>query len=226
MFIINEIYPIRTSFAFFKNYTYLIQNNKTNTCIIVDPAWNAHLIEKRIDDLRTTVSAVLLTHSHFDHTNLAEYFAKKYDCGVFMNEDEVNFYDYKCKNLRPLSFGEKDVIIGGTSVFICHTPGHTKGSSCYLIGDNLFTGDTLFIEGCGICNGKGADPSSMYYSFLSLKSNISDNVLIFPGHSFGEKVGQPFEHVKKNNIYLNIIKKEHFIDFRMRKNPKAQFSFK
>ncbi|WP_268964163.1 MBL fold metallo-hydrolase, partial [Paenibacillus sinensis] len=80
-------------------------------------------------------------------------------------------------------------MLGDTQITCILTPGHTYGSACYLTSDHLFTGDTVFIEGCGLCDTVGGDPEQMFHSIQRIKSAINPMVQIFPGHSYGKNPG-------------------------------------
>ncbi|WP_207642628.1 MBL fold metallo-hydrolase [Ruminiclostridium josui] len=116
--------------------------------------------------------------------------------------------------------------MGETSIKNIHTPGHTFGSTCYLVDGNLFTGDFIFIEGCGICTSNGASAREMYTSIQKIKSNISLETRIFPGHSYGKPPGYPLKYLFENNIYFQIDDVDKFIAFRQRKGQKGIFNFK
>ena len=106
------------------------------------------------------------------------------------------------------------------------TPGHTPGCMCYLIGGNLFTGDVLFTEGCGMCSDLEA-AHAMFASLQDLKTRIKPHTRIFPGHSYGEQPGQTLSQLLKDNIYLQFSNKESFAAFRLRsgQNIAKMFSF-
>jgi hydroxyacylglutathione hydrolase len=185
----EKVIPLRVKkFVFFINYTYVIADMESRDAIIIDPAWEFKTIENELLNYGARPIAVLLTHSHFDHVNLAKRFEKKFNCGVYMSKEEIDEYDFRCKNLRAFDTNGRHMI-GSMAVDVSVTPGHTTGSACYGVGDNLFTGDTLFIEGCGLCWGKGADPEKMYNSLDRLKKTIPGHYRVFPGHSYGEKPG-------------------------------------
>ncbi len=87
------------------------------------------------------------------------------------------------------------------------TPGHTAGSVCYLFQKWLFTGDTLFTEGCGWCRSLGGDAEAIFESVQRLKRLIDNNVKIYPAHSYGQEVGKTMEFLLMNNIYMVIEEK-------------------
>jgi hydroxyacylglutathione hydrolase len=219
------VYPLRVTSSWFVNYCYLVINTTTNSAILVDPAWKLTKIEQQLKNHQANLMGILLTHHHRDHVHLSEPLARKYNIPVYMSYVEIDYYHFRCKNLISIEnfslFKLKDIEI--TPLF---TPGHTKGGISYLIANNLFSGDTLFIEGCGLCSGKGGDASTMFDTLQMLKKRIPNGTIIYPGHSYGQPVGKPFHYLLKNNIYLCLEDKNDFIDFRMRPNQRNLFNFK
>lgn len=206
------------------NYSYFIQNDDSPAVVIVDPAWEPEKIREFIYIHGFDPVAIFVTHSHPDHSHLAGPLAGLYDCKVYMSEKEAAYYDFRCNGLN-LFRSEESITAGGLTVKPIFTPGHTAGSCCYLIENVLFTGDTLFIEGCGLCEGPGADPEEMYYSLRKLKATLRADTLIYPGHRFRKEPGLPFEQVIPSNIYLQIDNPQQFISYRMRKNQASSFKF-
>lgn len=203
-----------------KNQCYLIYKNDVG--ILVDPAWNYDLINDFLIQNSIHLKAILLTHSHIDHTNLAEKFSKNNNAPVFMSDKEVDYYDFQMINLHKV-YHLEEIIIDAFRVLPIVTPGHTEGSTCYLIENNLFSGDTIFIEGVGICNLNNAE--KLYDSVQFLKEYLPYNTLCWPGHSFGEQPGKDFNFLLKKNIYFQIESKNHFVKFRTRKNRPNPFKF-
>ena len=220
-----EVVYAKAHTTFPKNYSYLVFDTDSKDGAVIDPAWDLTQMESLISDHDVDLSEILLTHHHPDHVGLADIMSVEYDVPVLMHKAEIRFYSFSCPNLYAVD-EDTHISLGQNEVIPIHTPGHTKGSTCYLIGDNLFTGDTLFIEGCGLCFGRGADPIEMFDSLRKLKSLISLQTIVYPGHSYDQCVGKRFDYVMQNNIYLQLDKQDHFVSFRMRSNQYNLFDFK
>jgi glyoxylase-like metal-dependent hydrolase (beta-lactamase superfamily II) len=207
------------------NYCWIVVNPKTQEAVIIDPAWDFIKINQLLSQANAKLTAVLLTHHHHDHVDLAKTCAFFHDTSIYISEPESHFYGYKGERIKTFMPGEL-LSLAGFSITPVSTPGHTFGSTCYWIDQALFTGDTLFNEGCGLCYGKGADPGVMYQSIQHLIAVISDDTRVYPGHRFLSDLGQRFDQLKRLNIYLNIKSEEQFISFRMREsNRSSAFQF-
>lgn len=220
-----EIHELKTGYFHFLNYGYVIVDRATRYAAIVDPAWEIRKYTDLLKSLNVEVTAILLTHSHEDHVNLVQPLLNLYQPRIYMSEIEMDYYHYQSPNLTGFQHLDR-IRIGNTVIECLLTPGHTAGSTCYLLADSMFSGDTVFTEGCGICNCPGGSPSDMYESIQMIKSYVPDNVKVYPGHSFGKSTGHTLGSLKEDNIYFQIYKKNHFVDFRMRPNQKNSFSFK
>lgn len=221
----TQIYSIKTSFNSIINYCYFIRLESTNRIIAIDPSWEFVKISNFISENNFILSGILLTHSHIDHTNLADILSATHKCPVFMSRTESEFYNFHCNNLIHLH-NEDVLLFQGFKIKPMFTPGHTKGGCCYLIDNNFFSGDTLFIEGCGSCQGNGADPEDMFNSLMKIKSALDIKTKIFPSHCYGRTLGITLEEVLKENIYLQFNNLSQFTKFRMRKNQTRNFDFR
>ncbi|NHA02808.1 acyltransferase domain-containing protein [Mucilaginibacter sp. HC2] len=204
-----------------KNQCYVCHKN--NTGILVDPAWDYDLINDYLLDNRILLKAILLTHAHKDHTDLAAVFSEAYGVPVYMSALEIHQYSFECPNLQPAIHLE-EIIISDYSIVPIHTPGHTIGSMCFLIDGHIFTGDTVFIEGVGICD--NINVNLLFDSIQFLKQYLPANTICWPGHSFGDTPGKDFGFLLKNNIYFQFDDRAQFVEFRMRKNSFDAFAFK
>jgi glyoxylase-like metal-dependent hydrolase (beta-lactamase superfamily II) len=209
----------------FINYSYIIVNRSTNEALLVDPGWEFEKIQRSLEETSSTLKGILLTHHHADHSRHADGFARLFDVPVYISQVEKEFYSFDCTNLVPFT-PDETLFPGNFRILAYHTPGHTKGSSCFLIENYyLFTGDTLFIEGCGICfNDHSA--KEMFHSIQKLKANIGMSVIVYPGHCYGVVPGVPFDYLLTQNIYCHLNEVSKFIAFRLRKNQRGLFSFK
>ncbi|MFK4467831.1 hydroxyacylglutathione hydrolase [Bacillus sp. RC252] len=155
---------------------------------------------------------------------LVEPLVSKYNCKVYISRKEADYYGFQRENMETLE-DQRIILLGDTSIRCILTPGHTVGGMCYSLSHSLFTGDTLFIEGCGICNSDGGDPYKMFESIKKIKSIIDPNVLVYPGHSFGKSPGLSMEVLMDHNLYFHIDDVETFVKFRMRPNQQLNYNF-
>lgn len=196
-----------------KNFNYLIVDPIENCAVIVDPAWQLEKIEHAIELSGARLKGILITHSHPDHINLAAVVSEKYHCPIWMSRIEIDASGYTAPQLEGIE--EMPWYVGSMLIEPIFTPGHTTGCVCYRIGKNLFTGDVLFAEGCGLCPNTEA-AHTMFDSLNYLKSSLDPDTRIFPGHSYGKQPGQLFSHLLENNIYLQFPNKVSFAAFRLR----------
>lgn len=222
----NEIitYKLKMESPGFINYTYIVVNKNTRKCVIIDPSWEINKIIDLIDDKRLFPYAILLTHSHYDHTNLVNQLITLYNnIKVFISDVEASFYNFNAKNLYAIP-DHTILQMDDVSIYCYITSGHTKGSMIYNIGNNIYTGDTIFTEGCGMCNSKGGSSREMFHSVQFLKK-FSDTNIIWPGHAFVYEPGQPLSYIFKENIYFVIEDENLFVKFSERRNNKNIFRF-
>ncbi|WP_340202088.1 MBL fold metallo-hydrolase [Ascidiimonas sp. W6] len=220
--LIPQVVVLRVSNMFMINYNYLVIDNTSSTSIIIDPAWDMDKIEQAIAESQTRLQGILLTHSHFDHLHLAKPLAAKYNCPIWMSHEEIAISNFRAPQLQAI--GVKPWWVGRLKIKPLLTPGHTPGSMCYLIGNNLFSGDTLFAEGCGLCSDVAA-AHTMFESLKHIGDNVKPNTRIFPGHMYGKPPGQEFSFVFKNNIYLQLKNKHDFASYRLRKGQDSSKFF-
>lgn len=219
-----EIYCIKDQSAT-KNNVYLIVDKESKETAIIDPACRMDQINDAVLKLGLLLKKVMVTHTHFDHIRQVNDLVDQYDCDVYVSKKEAEFYFYNCKNLR--KFEDKEIIDNGKTPIKCLlTPGHTRGSTCFLLEHSIFTGDTLFIEGCGMCTTNGGSVISMFNSIARIKEEVSDSARVYPGHTYKALPGKPISYLRHNNIYFILEDEKKFIEFRTRKNQTNLFDFK
>ena len=219
------MYKVQSDDQTIINYSYVIVDKQTNEAAIIDPAWNIEVFLDLFEKSNIKPKFILLTHSHEDHVNLVTPLTELFDLNVYMSKTEIEHYNYTSKNLIAIEKDYQCINLGVTQIKCLNTPGHTAGSLSFLLSDSLFTGDTLFIEGCGLC-AEGGSPYELFHSIQKIKKHVSSDMKVFPGHSYGATPGCTFEYVLKNNLYCLIEDIESFVAFRTRKNQINLFEFK
>ena len=174
---------------------YVVWQEDRDACIVIDPGAEAERIRKAAEGRR--IAAILLTHGHFDHIGAVEALMRDGagETRLFIHPlDRPMLTDPELNASRGLmrlevkapdatdSVREGDELaLAGMSVRVMHTPGHTPGSVCYRIGDDLFTGDTLFEHGWGRTDLPGGSEQDMFHSLRRLIP-ISREMNVHPGH--------------------------------------------
>lgn len=197
-----------------QNYTYFIGPSQGSEILVVDPGWEADLIIKKSNELGKKIVGILCSHSHKDHVEAIPTLLKTHDVPVYMSKDEIDFFNYKVKNLRALQDGEK-VPVGDLEVIALLTPGHTVGSMSFLFGPYLLTGDTLFIDGCGRCDLQSSNAEQLYMSFKKIIDELPENTIILPGHNYGPIPIDSLKGQLATNTYLKHNSLSSFLTHRM-----------
>ncbi len=201
------------------NFIHLITDKDSRQAFVVDPAWDCEAILEKLDNLGMTLSGILLTHTHADHTNAVKELLSHHNVPVYVSQKEYELGKITLPNPHFIQTGDK-LPLGQSTLSVIETPGHTIGSVCFYTGDALVVGDTLFIDGCGRCNFSESDVEKMWDS-LQLIKTLPDTTLIYCGHHYGKKKIDTLGEQKQTNPYLLINDKQFFIDFRM--NLQAQY---
>ncbi|SFK00689.1 Glyoxylase, beta-lactamase superfamily II [Amycolatopsis sacchari] len=200
--------PVATQMV---NFAYLIGDRETREAVVVDPAYAVGdlLDVLAADDMRLT--GVLATHHHPDHVGgsmmgftlagLAELLARE-AVPVHVNRNETEWVQ-RVTGLSATDLTGHDhddvVHVGEIPIRLLHTPGHTPGSQCFLLGDRLVAGDTLFLEGCGRTDFPGGDAEAMYHSLCAL-ADLPGDPVVFPGHQYSAAPSAPLSSVRENNF--------------------------
>ncbi len=175
-------------------------------CIAIDPGGEAEKVLALLKKEGLTLDGIFLTHGHFDHVGAVEDLAKAAGCPVYLhagdNMGDVTmgqFFPLLSVQLPDLRYWEDgDVIFAGNlCISVLETPGHTQGSVCLAIGNDLFTGDTLFQNSIGRTDLPGGDMAAMRQS-LGILKNLDKNYTVYPGH--GPKT--TLDREKRVNPYM------------------------
>jgi hydroxyacylglutathione hydrolase len=206
-----------------ENFIYLIQDHTTGKAAVVDPAWDVGEIISRARDIGVTVTDILLTHSHHDHINGIDAMLDEYDAQLHLLKAESDFWGQH-KSSTSLHYGGDKIILGDTEIEVLHTPGHTPGSACYHVGNNLIAGDTLFVFGCGRCDLAGGDPDEMFSTLKRIKSELPNDTVLYPGHNYAVKTTSTLKEQTDGNPFMHFDNKKDFANYRMVEHDKIRHS--
>lgn len=203
------------------NFVYLIRDHATGRAAVVDPAWDVLTILQRAKELEVTITDILLTHSHPDHINGIEGILQQHDAQLHLLKAEAQFWGKQL--IQPTLHHGGDVIsLGKTPIHVLHTPGHTPGSACYHLGNDLITGDTLFVFGCGRCDLRGGDPEQMFNTLRHLARNMPATTQILPGHNYSITPTSTMRREIEGNPFLHFDDQARFIEYRMHLHDKIR----
>lgn len=186
---------------------YLLLDEQTHEAAVIDPADEAETIAGAVRSAGATLRYILLTHGHRDHTLAVPRLHELCpDAAVYihpLDKGTVGTYGYPLdeKLGDELKFyDEGDTLpLGGLTIEVLHTPGHTGGSVCLKCGTALFSGDTLFAGSMGRIDLPGAQPEKMGDSLARL-ARLDGDCTVLPGH--GEV--STLERERKYNMYLRM----------------------
>ncbi|MDR3318079.1 MAG: MBL fold metallo-hydrolase [Clostridiales bacterium] len=165
-------------------------------CVVIDPGAEYNRVRSLLEAHRLSPVAVLFTHGHFDHT-LASKPLQAAGATVYIHNgdfDKVSVNKYKVSDFDPavpdvrLKGGER-LSLAGIDFEVIHTPGHTKGCVCYLAGNALFSGDTLFCGDIGRTDLDDGDYDEIINSIKSKLLNLPDGTVVYPGHDASTTIG-------------------------------------
>lgn len=206
-----------------ENFIYLIEDHASGRAAVVDPAWEVSEVLALADKHGVRISDILLTHSHHDHINGIEEVLNSFDAQLHLLKAEAQFWG-KGLDMPSLHRGGDVISLGESEIEVLHTPGHTPGSACYRLGDQLITGDTLFVFGCGRCDLRGGDPEKMFVTLNDMKEKLPGKTVVLPGHNYAAKETSTMDEQIGGNPFMHFDDPHRFVSYRMRYHDKHRDS--
>ena len=139
----------------FGTNVYLFETDKS--VVVVDPGENAAAVLDLAKTFNKPLKYVLLTHAHYDHVGAVTELQEQVGAKVYMHKNELDNiikggYVFGKIGADVLLNTEDSIQLDNLKIDILHTPGHSTGCVCYIVGDTMFCGDTLFLEEIGRCD--------------------------------------------------------------------------
>jgi glyoxylase-like metal-dependent hydrolase (beta-lactamase superfamily II) len=181
-----------TSFSVgpYDNNVYVLSDPKAKEALLIDAANDAPRIIKELEGLR--VSHILTTHGHADHVQALKTVRDRTHARFSCHEADESMMpiaaDYRLKDGERFHFGDYEVVA-------LHTPGHTPWSICFLLGDQLFSGDTLFPGGPGNTSNPYASFPTIIESIRGKLFVLPDETQVLPGHGKPTTIGRERSHL-------------------------------
>jgi len=189
-------------------FTYLLSAPGSNEAVIIDPV-DRQLDRdlQHIERLGLRLVYVLETHVHADHVTSAAALRRITGAQAATPTGcEVAGADIQLLDGDTLKFGN------GEGISVLHTPGHTAGSMSFLWQNNLFTGDTLLINGCGRTDFQGGSASALFDSVTGKLFSLPANTRVWPGHDYHGQHVSTIGWERTHNARLANRSKEGFIE--------------
>ena len=191
--------------------SYILLDEQTKEAALIDPGDEPERLLSALSSKGASLSYIILTHGHFDHIMALGKIKAEIDAPILIHRDDAVMLNNRALSLLD-RFGDPDtcvpradrllndgeiIALGGSEIKVIHTPGHTPGSICLLVGDEIISGDTLFRESIGRYDFPGGDYETIMVSLKKIRS-LGIKGKIYPGHGMSTTL----EHELDYNTYL------------------------
>jgi hydroxyacylglutathione hydrolase len=162
------------------NYSYLVWNEGGREAVVVDPGEAGPVLEA-LQARHLELVGVLATHRHADHVGGVSELVRRFGA--------LRVFGHRSDQGRLLALTDtvdqgEDFEVAGLRFHVLHVPGHTRGAVAYVVKDAVFTGDTLFVAGCGrLFEGS---PKEMYASLHERLGALPPETRVYCGHEYTE----------------------------------------
>ena len=191
-----------------KTNCYLLSTGKA--AVVIDPGFDRPSTLDFLNENADKERLILLTHAHFDHIGGAEILREKTGAKIGigelaadgLNDTKLNLSAMFHAHISPFkpdfTYKNGDIIrVGDIELHVISTPGHTVGGVSYLVGDCLFSGDTLFQNSIGRTDFPGGDLRVLQHSLKKLMS-LPPDTAVYPGHGDATTIARE----KENNMFV------------------------
>ena len=182
---------------------YLVWNEGSAEAVLIDAGLATRMILDFLRDQGLKLEAILITHAHPDHIAGAADIAEATGADVYLHQTEIQALEMmpqamlamlgiedlkKPADMKPLAGGDQ-LDIAGLQIKVLHTPGHSPGSTSFLIDGALFDGDLVFRGSIGRTDFPGGDFEALMNSVREHVFVLDPETKIYPGHMGTTSVG-------------------------------------
>ena len=190
---------------------YLYACDQTKKAVLIDPGGESQNIHRWVLQKGVKVEYILLTHGHADHIGAVDELRNILGAKVGIHSADADMLTDSKKNLssfigQALSYQAADILlhdgqeilVGDQKLKVITTPGHSRGSVCFLTAEGLFSGDTLFAGSIGRTDFPGGSLEQLLQGVESKLLVLPENTAVYPGHGEYTTIGQE----KRENPFL------------------------
>lgn len=188
-------------------YTYLLASRRGGEALIIDPVLDrVDRYIKLLDELELKLVKAIDTHVHADHITGLGALRDRTKCVTVMGEQSG-------VDVVSMRVSEGDTIdVEGIALDVIYTPGHTDDSYSFLLGDRVFTGDTLFIRGTGRTDFQHGSAVDQYDSLFNKLLKLPDETLVYPGHDYKGDTVSTIAEERAYNPRLQVDSVEQYVE--------------
>jgi glyoxylase-like metal-dependent hydrolase (beta-lactamase superfamily II) len=182
---------------------YVVWDETTQNAAIIDPGDSGKYLLHMLSEQGLTLRMILLTHAHFDHIGGIRELLAGGSVPVYVHKDEFGYDNSMSQGMLDESWEYRyceegdEITLDSLTFNVLHTPGHTPGSVCYLCGDILFSGDTLFQGSCGRTDFPGGSWEKINESLRRLY-HLDGDYTVLSGHTGATTL----ERERKTNFFM------------------------
>lgn len=170
---------------------------ETREAVLIDPvASDIEIYAKELEQHQFTLIYTLDTHVHADHITAANLLRERFHCKSVLHKNS----DVSCGDI--LITDGCMLKLGKLSIEARYTPGHTNACTSYLVGNMVFTGDALLIDGCGRTDFQQGNAGTLYDSIHKQLFSLPDDTIVYPGHDYKGRLSSTIGNERLNNSRL------------------------